>query len=164
MSILIGLLSVVYVFLAFSIMFVVLIQRGEGGGLGGAFGGGAVDVAFGAKADLTWKKATGVVTALFVMLTVVLGTLARFQYESSVLAVRNESSAVQQDSAADSVVVGGDAAADAGDAAADAGDAAAGDAAADANDTDAAAGDADASEGTAAPPADKPAGEADQGS
>jgi len=84
LSILIGLTSVVYLFMGLFLMFIVLIQKGEGGGLGGAFGGGAVDVAFGAKADLTWKKATASAALLFVVLTFVLGGMHRYQYRSVV--------------------------------------------------------------------------------
>jgi preprotein translocase subunit SecG len=68
-------LTVVYVTCCLFLGFVVLIQKGEGGGLGGAFGGGAVDVAFGAKADMTWKRATAVAATLFMVLAVVLGIL-----------------------------------------------------------------------------------------
>ena len=68
-------LTVIYVSCCFFLGFVVLIQKGEGGGLGGAFGGGAVDVAFGAKADMTWKRATAVAATLFMVLAVVLGIL-----------------------------------------------------------------------------------------
>lgn len=75
MGVIVGLLSVVYVFACLFLIFVVLIQKGEGGGLGGAFGGGAVDVAFGASADTTWKKATSVAAGIFIILSIVLGLL-----------------------------------------------------------------------------------------
>lgn len=87
MEILNTLLTIIYIFSCFFLGFVVLIQKGEGGGLGGAFGGGAVDVAFGAKADTTWKKATAVAAALFMCLAIVLGILAT-QMNKSSIAVR----------------------------------------------------------------------------
>lgn len=68
-------LSVIYVIACLFLVFVVLIQKGEGGGLGGAFGGGAVDVAFGAKADMTWKRATAVCATIFMTLAMVLGIM-----------------------------------------------------------------------------------------
>lgn len=68
-------LTIVYVIACLFLCFVVLIQKGEGGGLGGAFGGGAVDVAFGAKADMTWKRATAVCAAIFMLLAMFLGVL-----------------------------------------------------------------------------------------
>src|SRR5579871_5474756 len=71
------LLSAIYVIACLFLIFVVLIQKGEGGGLGGLAGGGAVDVAFGAKADMTWKRATAVAAALFIVLSLVLGVLGR---------------------------------------------------------------------------------------
>jgi preprotein translocase subunit SecG len=50
----------------------VLIQKGRGGGLSGAFGGSGGNTAFGAKTGdvLTW--ATSIVFALFVALAVIL--------------------------------------------------------------------------------------------
>jgi len=75
MEILTVLLTVIYVFCCLFLGFVVLIQKGEGGGLGGAFGGGAVDVAFGAKADMTWKRATAASATLFMVLAIVIGIL-----------------------------------------------------------------------------------------
>jgi preprotein translocase subunit SecG len=77
LSVLTFFLSAVYVIACLFLIFVVLIQKGEGGGLGGLAGGGAVDVAFGAKADMTWKRATGVAAAIFVVLSLVLGVLER---------------------------------------------------------------------------------------
>ncbi len=54
----------------------VLIQKGRGGGLSGAFGGGGGNTAFGAKTGdvLTW--ATSIVFALFVILAVILNLVA----------------------------------------------------------------------------------------
>src|SRR5256885_191760 len=77
MTVLTFLLSAVYIIACLFLIFVVLIQKGEGGGLGGLAGGGAGDGAFGAKADMTWKRATGVAAALFVGLSLVLGGLPR---------------------------------------------------------------------------------------
>ena len=55
----------------------VLIQKGRGGGLSGAFGGGGGNTAFGSKTGdvLTW--ATSIVFALFVLLAVVLNLVGR---------------------------------------------------------------------------------------
>lgn len=72
-----GFLTFVYCVVCLFLIFVVLIQKGEGGGLGGFVGGGAVDVAFGAKADTTWKRATAIAAGLFVVLTLVLGIVKR---------------------------------------------------------------------------------------
>ena len=83
MDILTTVLTVIYVFCCFFLIFVVLIQKGEGGGLGGAFGGGAVDVAFGAKADMTWKRATAAAAALFIILAVTIGILQEQLYDQS---------------------------------------------------------------------------------
>ena len=75
MSVLTFLLSAIFIIVCFFLIFVVLIQKGEGGGLGGLAGGSAVDTAFGAKADTTWKRATGVAAALFIILSLTLGVL-----------------------------------------------------------------------------------------
>jgi preprotein translocase subunit SecG len=77
MSILSFLLSALFVIVCLFLIFVVLIQKGEGGGLGGLAGGAAVDTAFGAKADTTWKRATAIAAGLFMVLTLVLGVIKR---------------------------------------------------------------------------------------
>lgn len=92
------LLTIVYVFCCLFLGFVVLIQKGEGGGLGGAFGGGAVDVAFGAKADMTWKRATAVCATLFMCLAVVLGILSS-QMQKTSIAVRQAEAQQKKDEA-----------------------------------------------------------------
>ncbi|MEZ6189327.1 MAG: preprotein translocase subunit SecG [Planctomycetota bacterium] len=87
MNTLIVLCSIVYVIASMFLCFVVLIQKGEGGGLGGAFGGGAVDTAFGAKADTTWKKATAVAATLFLVLAMFLGVMQNHQKGRSATAL-----------------------------------------------------------------------------
>jgi preprotein translocase subunit SecG len=61
-----------FLFVSFMMILLVLIQKGRGGGLSGAFGGSGGNTAFGAKTGdvLTW--ATSIVFALFVALAVVL--------------------------------------------------------------------------------------------
>lgn len=71
------LLTMVYVFCCLFLAFVVLLQKGEGGGLGGLAGSsGAVDVAMGSKANMAMKKATAWAAGLFMILAVVLGVLS----------------------------------------------------------------------------------------
>src|SRR5437868_6745519 len=77
MAVITFLLSALFIIVCFFLIFVVIMQKGEGGGLGGLAGGSAVDTAFGAKADMTWKRATFVAAMLFVVLSLVLGVLKR---------------------------------------------------------------------------------------
>lgn len=73
MNVLYWIFMPMFVFVSFIMVLLVLIQKGRGGGLSGAFGGGGSgNAAFGAKTGdvLTW--ATSVVFALFVLLAVVL--------------------------------------------------------------------------------------------
>ncbi len=62
----------IFLFISFIMILLVLVQKGRGGGLSGAFGGAGGNTAFGAKTGdvLTW--ATSVVFAIFVILAVVL--------------------------------------------------------------------------------------------
>jgi preprotein translocase subunit SecG len=66
----------IFVFFCVIMILLVLIQKGRGGGLSGAFGGSGGNTAFGAKTGdvLTW--ATSIVFALFVILAVVLNLVA----------------------------------------------------------------------------------------
>jgi preprotein translocase subunit SecG len=51
----------------------ILIQRGKGGGLAGAFGGGGVEQAFGTRATTLAQKATGVLAGIYLLLSILLG-------------------------------------------------------------------------------------------
>ena len=78
-----GILAVLTVCTCLFLMLIILIQRGRGSGLAGAFGGAGGSSAFGAKTGdvLTW--ATVIIAFLFLTLTVV----ANFQFDESPQAV-----------------------------------------------------------------------------
>jgi len=61
------------------LMLLVLIQRGRGGGLAGAFGGPGGHSAFGTKTADVFIKATAVLGAIFFILAVVTALLMRYQ-------------------------------------------------------------------------------------
>lgn len=67
---------VLFIIVAIFLMLLVLIQKGRGGGLAGAFGGAGGHTAFGSKTGdvLTW--ATSVVFGIFLLLAIVLSRLA----------------------------------------------------------------------------------------
>jgi preprotein translocase subunit SecG len=72
MTVLYWIFMPLFMFLCLIMVLLVLIQKGRGGGLAGAFGGAGGNTAFGAKTGdvLTW--ATSIVFALFVALAVIL--------------------------------------------------------------------------------------------
>ena len=61
------LLNFVVVFLGFILMVVVLIQRGKGGGLAGAFGGAGGSSPFGSRAADAFVKVTLYLAAVWVL-------------------------------------------------------------------------------------------------
>ncbi|MGA2497372.1 MAG: preprotein translocase subunit SecG [Tepidisphaeraceae bacterium] len=65
-----------FIFVCLFMILLVLIQKGRGGGLASAFGGGGSNTAFGSKTGdvLTW--ATSVVFGIFVVLAVILNLMA----------------------------------------------------------------------------------------
>ncbi len=69
-------LMALFIFVCLIMILLVLIQKGRGGGLASAFGGGGSNTAFGSKTGegLTW--ATSVVFGVFVLLAVVLNLMA----------------------------------------------------------------------------------------
>ncbi len=75
MGVLIGILTFVLIFTCVSLIGLILVQRGRGGGLAGVFGGGGVEQAFGPRAATLAQKATAVLAGLFLAITVVLGLL-----------------------------------------------------------------------------------------
>ena len=72
-------LSILQLLLFFSslwLIFLILIQRGKGGGLTAAFGGGGGDSAFGAKAGDAFTKIT--IVSSLVWITLCMVTIARY--------------------------------------------------------------------------------------
>ena len=76
MTVLMTVLTVLLVITAFSLIGIILIQRGKGGGLV-AFGGGGVEQAFGTHAANMAQKITAVLAVLFLALAILLGKLHR---------------------------------------------------------------------------------------
>lgn len=67
------LLNIVVLLLGLALMFIVLIQRGKGGGLAGAFGGAGGSSAFGSRAGDQMMKVTlwlAAIWAVFIMIHV----------------------------------------------------------------------------------------------
>ena len=76
MSILIGILNAILVICSFFLIFLVLIQRGKGGGLAGAFGGVGGSSAFGTKAGDIFTRVTMIVAGVWILLSMVLVKLS----------------------------------------------------------------------------------------
>jgi preprotein translocase subunit SecG len=61
---------------------VILVQRGKGGGLAGALGGGiGGESAFGARGASAAKKATVVMAVIFIVLSATIGYMRRIERE-----------------------------------------------------------------------------------
>jgi preprotein translocase subunit SecG len=65
-------LSIVILLLSVFLILLVLIQRGKGGGLAGAFGGVGGSSAFGSRAGDTFTRVTVIVAAVWVMLIMIM--------------------------------------------------------------------------------------------
>jgi preprotein translocase subunit SecG len=72
-GILSGIVLVLLIIVTVALCGLILIQRGKGGGLAGAFGGGGVEQAFGTRATTLAQKATAVLAAIYLLLAMVLG-------------------------------------------------------------------------------------------
>ena len=70
---------VLFLLCAVILVLLVLIQRGRGGGLAGAFGGPGGHSAFGTKTADVFIKATAVLGAIFFILAIVTALLVRHQ-------------------------------------------------------------------------------------
>lgn len=86
MNILIGLLYVVEVIVCLLLALVVMLQKPKEGGLGGAFGGGALEASLGADAGNVLIKATAILGAIFLLNTLVLARLTSTPSSGSVVA------------------------------------------------------------------------------
>ncbi|MDQ3070234.1 MAG: preprotein translocase subunit SecG [Acidobacteriota bacterium] len=65
-----------YILICLLMMLVVLLQRGKGGDIANAFGGGGTQTAFGARAGATvLTRATTILAALFMVGALVLGIM-----------------------------------------------------------------------------------------
>jgi preprotein translocase subunit SecG len=69
-------LMTLFVLTSIILIMIILIQKGRGGGLSGAFGGGGGNTAFGTKTGdiLTW--ATSIIFGLFMLFAVILNMVA----------------------------------------------------------------------------------------
>jgi preprotein translocase subunit SecG len=67
-----GLLNVLLLITGLFLILVVLIQRGKGGGLSGAFGGLGGSSAFGSRAGDAFTRFTIIVAAIWVLLIMIL--------------------------------------------------------------------------------------------
>jgi len=65
-------LSIVIFILSVFLILLVLIQRGKGGGLAGAFGGVGGSSAFGSRAGDTFTRVTVIVAAVWVLLIMIM--------------------------------------------------------------------------------------------
>ncbi len=72
------------------LMFIILLQRGRGGGLAGAFGGAGGQSAFGTKAGDVFTKITVVIAVIWVILSGVSGFALRADANRASNLFRNE--------------------------------------------------------------------------
>ena len=83
MSFLIGTLSLLMLAISLFMILLVLIQRGRGGGLAGAFGGMGGQSAFGTRAGDTFTRITIVLAVIWVLLAGGLGMMMRRDAEAA---------------------------------------------------------------------------------
>ena len=86
MSILIGFLYVVEVVVCLMLALIVMLQKPKEGGLGGAFGGGALEASLGADAGNVLIKTTTILGTIFLVNTLVLARLTSTKSSGSVVA------------------------------------------------------------------------------
>src|SRR3954468_2194706 len=76
-NIFLGLFITLFVIVSMFLILIILIQKGRGGGLANAFGGGGGNTAFGSKTGdvLTW--ATSIIFGIFLLVAVILNLMTR---------------------------------------------------------------------------------------
>ena len=85
MNILIGFLYVVEVLVCLLLAFAVMLQKPKEGGLGGAFGGGALEASLGADAGNILIKATAFLGTIFIVNTLVLASFTARAHKKSMM-------------------------------------------------------------------------------
>ena len=85
------LLNVLVIVLSLLLMFIVLIQRGKGGGLAGAFGGVGGSSPFGSRAGDAFTKITLYMAAVWILLIMIHVKVVKYD-----MAVEAEKPALQQ--------------------------------------------------------------------
>ena len=93
MSILIGFLYVVEVLVCILLAMVVMLQKPQEGGLGGAFGGGMLEASLGADAGNVLIRTTAILGAIFLLNTLVLARLTSTVHSRSLMAREAEPAA-----------------------------------------------------------------------
>ncbi|HET6323777.1 MAG TPA: preprotein translocase subunit SecG [Planctomycetaceae bacterium] len=91
--------SIVFLFVGLLLIFVILLQRGRGGGLAGAFGGAGGQSAFGTKAGDVFTRITIGIAIVWVMMAVL--TSYAMTYESGKTRFNNPNAAETKDAAAE---------------------------------------------------------------
>jgi preprotein translocase subunit SecG len=82
-SILLGILNALIVLLCFCLIAIILIQRGKGGGLAGAFGGVGGSSAFGTKAGDVFTRTTVGIAIAWILLSMLMVVLTNRHNESA---------------------------------------------------------------------------------
>ncbi len=96
MNILIGFLYVVEVVVCLLLGLVVMLQKPKEGGLGGAFGGRALEASLGADAGNVLIKGTAILGAVFLLNTLVLAKLTSTPGTGSVVSGADAAPASEQ--------------------------------------------------------------------
>ena len=76
-------LNAVVILLSLLLIFIVLIQRGKGGGLAGAFGGVGGSSPFGSRAGDTFTKITLYLAAVWVLVIMIHVKVAKFDSDAA---------------------------------------------------------------------------------
>lgn len=82
MGVLTAILNTLIVIMSLFLICLVLIQRGRGGGLAGAFGGTGGSSAFGTKAGDTFTRVTIVTASIWILMTMLLVVITNSQRSS----------------------------------------------------------------------------------
>ena len=99
MGIVITILKVLLVIDCLLLIGIILLQRGKGQGLAGAFGVGGMEEALGTHAASTAQKITVVLAVVFLSICIILGVLSRY-HEAGIVAEPAVETTAEEESAA----------------------------------------------------------------